>query len=187
VVHKNKVRHLLLTAEARPRRIESIKGGTMAKSSMTQPHHGVYSEWERLTASAIVNQVSRRHFLQYVGKLGFSAGMGMALSGILANRASAKGTCAAGACGPSPRCDYVVIDGRCLHSGDDMQGRVYDFFTCQPTGVEGGSWTENWSSSCQNPGRWQCRDCAYHGNSGGRTVSSCGSGTWTACIRAKSL
>ncbi len=133
------------------------------------------------------SQVTRRGFLRGVGGAGVGLGLSMAGATLNMSAASAAGSCASGACGPSPYCDYVIITGLCLSGGcsSGYKGRFYNSYTC--SSGEGGSWDESYGGGCRSPGNWRCRDCAMKCTTGGAAVSGCGSSGWYACIRVKHL
>lgn len=104
--------------------------------------------------------IGRRDFLRKLGALGLMSGLAFAgFSLQLAGPAAAAGSCAGGACGPSPLCSGGCSGSNC----GSNQNRHYNLFHCDS---HNNSWSETYCPGCATPGNWVCGDCCQSGGSG---------------------
>lgn len=132
------------------------------------------------TVASVAGRISRRRFVQGAAGLGLATGLGVGgFTAWLSTPAQAMGTCAGGACGPSPLCsDCFGFDTAGCGANSKCHGvnRQYNQFYCGNANC----WVESWPCNCYEGGTWSCCDCCSDCGSG--TLCSSCTGTLYACI-----
>lgn len=144
-------------------------------------------------AMSIAHSTTRRQFLGRLGAAGLTAGLGFGfLVGMDWRReAFARGSCASGACGPSPICSSsnCTTGGQCS-SGAGAARRVYDTFNYCPCSNPNcaNCWAEGpYGAGCSTPGSWSCCDCCAYSGGAACNGSLCTGfeGPWRCICRKK--
>lgn len=127
------------------------------------------------TSAHFTEVIGRRSFFRKAGGVGLMAGLAAAgLTLRFAGPANARGSCAGGACGPSPICWSGCSGATCVGSNSN---RGYGGFACNSWY---NAWAEAYCVGCATPGTYQCGDCCSP-SGGGSLCSGCSS-TKYACI-----